>query len=191
MAQLVAFDANGAEVARADVALPGFASEAVFLKIDREIGGAWGLVRVETDGRIALAAWFGIGEQWWAVENVAGPVPAVEQYEYTGYWLTTNYANTTNRTTFLLLVNPYDEFVHGEIYVYNDAGSRMSTRSFELGARTTAFVLVGEDLDVGDSTWGMVDVHSDGPVLLVTEYFAVDGRPIDLDFVSSFYLVDP
>ena len=140
---------------------------------------------------MALAAWFGVGELWWAVENVVGHLPTVEEFEYTGYWLTTNYANTTKRKTFLLLVNPYDELVEGEVHTYNEFGDRVSACSFGLNARTTAFVLLGQDLDVDDSTWGMVDVHSDAPILLVTEYYGAEGGLIDLDLVSSFYLVDP
>jgi hypothetical protein len=190
-AQLSAFDAYGNEVASVDVLLAGFASEAVFLEVDSEVGGAWGLVRVETDGQVALAAWFGIEGQWWAVENVVGSLPSLRDLEYSGYWQTTDYANTTSRTTYLSLVNPYDEFVQGEIYLYNELGSLETTRSFGLDARTTAFVSLGDGVDVDDSTWGMVDIHCNAPILLVTEYLDVGGGLIDLDLVSSFYLVDP
>jgi len=188
-AQVSAFDANGDEVAGADVSLAAFASEAVFLTLDAGIGGASGLVRVETAGRIALSAWYAAGEEWLAVENATGSVLVVEEYAYTGYWLTMNYANTASRMTSLSLVNPYDELLRGEMYVYSEAGKRVSTHGFELDSRTTAVISLDQDLE--DPAWGMVDVHCDAPVLLVTEYFDAAGELIDLDLVSSVYLLDP
>ena len=187
---LTAYDADGQVVARSDVPLDGFASEAVVIEIDPEGEQAWGLARVETSGRLALTTWISLGDRWQSVENVTGSLMPLADLEHDGYWMTANYASTMNRTTLLLLVNPYDEPVSGEIYVYDEAGNRLSLRSFDLAAHTTAALLPVETQYADETTWGMLDVHCEAPILLVTEHFDAEGELIDLDLVSDFYLVD-
>jgi len=187
---LKAYDADGRIVTRANVTLEGFASEAVVIEIDPEGEQAWGLVSVQTTGRFALAAWISLGDRWRSVENVIASLIPLEEIEYAGYWMTANYASTMNRSTLLLLVNPYDEPVCGEIYVHDEAGNRLSMRSFSLDARTSAALLPVESRFADGTTWGMLDIHCEAPILLVMEHLDAEGGLIDLDLVSSFYLVD-
>ncbi|MGB2983249.1 MAG: hypothetical protein WBC63_05225 [Candidatus Bipolaricaulia bacterium] len=190
---LFAYDSAGSEIVSQDLTLTRFASEAVFLDelIDVPSGTTWGLVRAETIGQIALAAWMRSEETWFAVENVSVSMQAVDEFQYSGYWLTANYANTPNRTTGVSLVNPYDDRTGGAIYFYDAEGNRSAARPFELGPRMAAFILLSDELKVAETSWGLLDVRSDVPILLVTEYFDANGESIDLDMVSSFYFVEP
>jgi len=192
-AELFAYDSSGNEVATASVVLAGFASEAIFLEelVDAPSGRTWGLARVETDGRIALAAWIHVGQQWLAIENVSAPSVVPGEAEYSAYWFTANHANTANRTMGLSLINLSDERAIGEIYIYDAAGNRVSARPFELDPRSAAFILFSEELEAGENMWGLIDVRSDRPILLTCEYMDASGGLIDVDVVSMFYVVEP
>jgi len=193
LARLLAYDSSGNEVAAVDVRLGEYASEAVFVEelLDAASGHTWGLARVLTEGRVAAAAWIRDEHGWLTVDNVSIPNDVAGATEYSGYWLTANYANTENRMTGLSLVNSSDEQVIGEFYVYDSAGARTSVRSFELDPRSSAFVLLSEELEVAQTMWGMIDVHTNRPILLVAEYLDASGALIDVDVISRYYLVEP
>lgn len=192
-AELYAYDSSGNEVAAVSVVLAGFASEAIFLEelVDGASGRTWGLARVETDGRIALAGWIHIGQQWLAIENVSTPVAFPGEGEYSGYWFAANYANTANRTMGLSVINLSDESAVGEIYIYDAEGNPVSARPFELTGRSAAFILLSDELEVGENMWGLIDVRSDRLILLACEYMDASGTLIDVDVVSRFYVVEP
>lgn len=191
--EVIAYDSAGTPIASTEVNLSGFASEAIFLEelVEEASGLAWGLVSAETEGRIALASWVGVDGAWLSIENTSVPLTLPETYDVSGYWITTNYANTASRSTALSLVNPFDAQAAGKIYVYNAEGEAQAALPFELEPRTSAFVLLSEELDMGSTMWGMVDVSCDAPILLVAEYLDAAGNLIDIDVVTSFYLVVP
>jgi hypothetical protein len=191
-ARLSAYNSSGDEIATLAVSLAGFASEAVFLEehLDAQSGRTWGLVRVETEGRIGLAAWIRDERGWLAIENVSTTLTVPSREEYSGYWLAANYANTPNRTTSLSLVNPLDEQVVGEIYLYDADGTRTSVQPFELSPRSSAYIPLGEKLEITEAMWGLADIHTDRPILLAAEYMDASGALIDVDVVSWFYLVE-
>lgn len=192
-ASLSAYSSGGEEVAFVEVSLAGFASEAVFLeeRLEVQSGRTWGLVRVETPGRIALAAWIRDEYGWLSIENVSTPLTVPDETEYSGYWFALNYANTPNRTTSLSLVNPLDEQIIGEIYLYDADGNRASIEPFELAPFSSAYVVLSDELEVTEATWGLADVHVSRPILLAAEYMDAAGALIDVDVVSRFYLVEP
>ncbi len=192
-AEVTAYDSAGERIAAIAVELSGFASAAVFLEelIEEPSGLTWGLVRVETEGRLALASWIGAEGEWLAVENTSVPLTTAELYDYSGYWMTTNYANTPSRTTVLSLVNPYEVTTEGLIYVYDAEGGTQLALPFELAPRTSAVVWLNDELEAASTIWGMIDVSCDVPILLVTEYVDAADNLIDIDTVTSFYLVVP
>jgi len=193
LVRLFAYDSSGNEVASVDVTLAEYASEAVFIEeiLDAASGRTWGLARIETEGRVSAAAWIRDEHGWLTIDNVSIPTDMAGATDYSGYWLTANYANTENRMTALSFVNSSDEQVVGEFYIYDSAGARTSVRSFELDPRSSAFVLLSDELDGAETMWGMVDVHTSRPILLVAEYLNASGALIDVDVVSRYYLVEP
>jgi len=188
---LTAYDSAGEEILSTNVDLGSFTSEALFLEelLEETSGRTWGLLRAETEGRIALAIWIGAEGNWLAIENVSVQMTNARAYDYSGYWMTTNYANTSSRSTGLSLVNPYDAAVTGQIYIYDADGGAQLTLPFDLPPYSSAFVLLSDRLDVGSSIWGMIDISCELPVLLVTEYLSASGDLIDVDLVSTFYLI--
>lgn len=191
-AELTAYDSAGNEFASVEVVLEGLTSAVI--PIDEALGeiggGSWGLVRVETEGRLALALWLGNRTEWNAIVNASIPLLQYDAVDISGFWLTLNYANTESRSTGIAVVNPNDETATGQIFFYGSHGTRLMGRTVELAPRAAAFLVLRDELEVGEDSWGMVDLHTDIPVLLVAEYMDGIGNRIDVDVSSSAYLVD-
>jgi hypothetical protein len=128
------YDAEGTLIGKTDGELSAYGSEVVFLD---DIGmmqtaATWGLVRIDTPNHVSAATWIRSSAAWLAVENAAIPIIDPSEDDHTYYWFTTNYANTSMRTTAFGITNPYGEFAQGTVWVYDSSGQRQLSADFAL-----------------------------------------------------------
>lgn len=185
---LTIYDDEGQVLSETSEILAGFASVVRFVN-DLIPGEAWGLVRVETDLHLTLGVWLGSGESWRAVENVATPHLDGSGNPYTAYWFTVNYAHTLSRSTGIDLLNPNGFAVEGTLWLYDEHGVARATTDFTLEPYEAAFFHPETGLEPEESMWGVADIVSSAPILLVAEYVDAHGELIDVDLVNRSYYV--
>ena len=182
------YDEDGRVISETAETLRGFESVVRFVN-ELVPGEAWGLVRVETDLHLTLGVWLGVGETWRAVENVTVPHLDGSDSPYTAYWFTANYAHTLSRSTGIDLLNPNAFAVEGTLWLYDAQGTARATTDFTLEPYEAAFFHPESGLEPGESMWGVADIVSSAPVLLIAEYVDANGELIDIDLINRSYYV--
>lgn len=186
------YDANGSLILESVYGLTAYESTAVFLNglFDETEESAWGLAEIESQLLLQIGMWLGTGDDWLFVENYGELVGNMAEPAIDSYWYGLNYANTQNRRTTVTILNPNDRLVLGAFYMYDAYGVLQYYRNLQLPARQPTYVDVERVFPVGDDVWGLIDVETEEPVLLVCGYFDEEGHLIDVDVVDRPYYLE-
>lgn len=186
------YDANGSLILESVHGLTAYESTAVFLNglLAETDESTWGLAEIESRLLLQIGVWLGTEDDWLFVENygeLAGNTagPSIE-----AYWYGLNYANTQNRRTTVTILNPNDRLISGSLYMYDAYGALQYHQYLQLPARQPTYVDLEGVFPIGDDVWGLVDIETEGPVLLVCGYFDAEGYLIDVDVIDQPYYLE-
>ena len=186
------YDTSGSLILESVHGLTAYESTAVFLNglLDGADETSWGLA--EIDGRLLLqvGVWIGTEDDWLFVENYGELVGNLSEPSIDTYWYGLNYANTNSRRTAITILNPSGRLVSGTLYMYDAHGTLQYQRNLQLPARSPWHVDLERVFPAGDDVWGLVDVETEAPVLLVCAYFDAEGYLIDVDVVDQPYYLE-
>ena len=190
------YDANGSLILESVHGLTAYESTAVFLNglLVETDKSTWGLAEIESQLLLQIGVWIGTEDDWLFMENYGELVGNLAGPSIEAYWYGLNYANTQNRRTTVTILNPNDRLVSGTLYMYDAYGALQYHRQFQVPARQPMYVDLESVSPIGDDAWGLVDIETEGHVLLVCGYFDAEGYLIDVDIVDQPYyleIVDP
>ena len=183
---LMVYDAYGKLLARTTNQITGYESD--YHLVSDLVGSKddnWGLAVVETTGIMSIGIDTIVDETRRASTNVSTPLTTGSGRTY--YWYSLNYANTSDESTGIAVVNPLDSPVAGTLYVYDAAGNQKNSTSFLLDPHEADYYSLDKLVDVGDTMWGVVDIKATMPIVVAGEYFDAAGKLLNVDEVTTFY----
>ena len=74
--------------------------------------------------------------------------------------------------------------------MHDAVGTLQYQRNLQLPARSSRHIDLESVFPVGDNVWGLVDIETEAPVLLVCAYFDAEGYLIDVDVVDQPYYLE-
>ena len=186
------YDANGSLIRESTHGLTAYESTAVFLNglLAETDESTWGLAEIESQLLLQIGVWVGTEDDWLFVENYGELAGDTAGLSVDAFWYGLNYANTQSRRTTVTILNPDDRLVSGALYMYDAHGTLQYHRYLQLPARQPTYVDLENVFPIGDDVWGLVDVETEGPVLLVCGYFDAEGYLIDVDVVDQPYYLE-
>ena len=190
-ATLRLYDAEGMLVVESVYGLAAYESTAVFLNelLGGTEGSTWGLAEIESQLLLQVGVWLGTEDEWLFVENYGELTAGLSDASIETYWYGVNYANTQNRQTTVTILNPAERLVYGTLYLYDAHGTLQQYERIPLPARQPTYIEVASLYPIGDDVWGLIDLQTSGPVLVVCGYFDAEGYLIDVDVVDRPYYV--
>lgn len=186
------YDTGGAPIHESVHGLTAYESTAIYLNglLEETDGTTWGLAEIDSQLLLQVGVWVGTEGDWLFVENYGDLLGSSGNLSVDTYWYGLNYANTSNRRTTVTILNPTDRLVLGSLYMYDAHGVLQYQRSLQLPARQPTHVDLEQVSSVGDDVWGLVDVETSQPVLLVCAYFDSEGYLIDVDVIDQPYYLE-
>lgn len=187
------YDGSGALASESAYGLAAYESTAVFLNdlfLETD-DSTWGLAEIESQLLIQVGVWIGTEDDWLFVENYGELGVRSADAAIEAYWYGLNYANTENRRTTVTILNPGERLVFATLYMYDAYGVLQYHRDLPLPARQPTFIDLESAYPVGPDVWGLVDIESEEPILLVCGYFDAEGYLIDVDVVDQPYYLQP
>lgn len=188
--QLRLYDETGALISESVHGFEPYESTAVFLNsaFSETDESMWGLAEIDTRLLLQVGVWVGTEERWLFVENSGELLADTSHLSIDAYWYGAQFANTRNRRTTVTILNPQDHPVVSEISLFDAHGELQYQRTRQLAPRKPSQIDLVSSLPVGEDTWGLLDVATDAPVLLVCSYFSMeDGSLIDVDIIDQPY----
>ncbi len=183
---LKVYDAYGTLIDAVSGDLDGFESDyQVLSDIVGQEKTNWGLALIETPGILTFGIETFVNDGWQASENVTDPVTGGNGANY--YWYGLNYANTSDQTTGIAVVNPHNSPVAGTIFVYDSAGNKVYSTDILLDPHESEYYLLKDLVSEKDSMWGAVDIKMTAPIVVAGEYFSSDGTLLNVDEITRFY----
>ena len=183
---LTVYDAYGKLLARTTKELAGYESD--YHLVSDLVGSKddnWGLATVETTGIMSIGIDTIVNGTRRSSTNVYAPLSVVSGSTY--YWYSLNYANSSDESTGVAIVNPLDSPVAGTLYVYDAAGNQENATSFLLDPHEADYYPLHKLVDVGDTMWGVVDIKATAPIVIGGEYFDAAGKLLNVDEITRFY----
>jgi hypothetical protein len=186
------YDADGSLIVESVHGLTAYESTAVLVNdlLPETDASAWGLAEVESQLLLQIGVWLGTEGNWLVVENYGALEPNTSGLPIDAYWYGLNYANTTNRRTTVTILNPNDRLVFGRFYMYDAYGVLQYHQNLPLPARQPTYIDLENVFPIGGDVWGLIDVKTEEPVLLVCGYFDPEGNLIDIDIVDQPYYLE-
>jgi hypothetical protein len=185
------YDANGSLLCESVHGLDAYESTAVFLNglLDEANELAWGLVEIESELLIQVGVWIGTEEGWLFVENYGELGGSTAGLEVETYWYGVSYANTPNRQTTVTILSPNDRIAFSSLHMYDAVGTLQYYRELPLPVRQPVFIDLADAFPPADDIWGIVDIGTTQPVIVVCTYFDAEGYLIDVDVVDQPYFL--
>lgn len=186
------YDTSGSPIHESVHGLTAYESTAVYLNglIEYTDESTWGLAEIDSQLLLQVGVWIGTEGDWLFVENYGDLLGSSGDFAIDTYWYGLNYANTQNRRTTVTILNPNDRLVLGSLYMYDAYGVMQYQRNLQLPARRPTHVDLEQVSSIGDDVWGLVDVETSEPVLLVCAYFDAEGYLIDVDVIDQPYYLE-
>jgi hypothetical protein len=186
------YDANGLPILESVHGLAAYESTTVFLNglLAETDESTWGLAEIESRLLLQIGVWVGAEDDWLFVENYGELAVNTGGLSVEAYWYGLNYANTQNRRTTVTILNPSDSLVSGSLYMYDAYGTLQYQRFFQLPPRQPTYIDLETVSPIGDDVWGLVDIETEGPALIVCGYFDAEGYLIDVDVVDRPYYLE-
>lgn len=154
---------------------------------------AYGLAIVESPVSVGVSAWYREDEFWATVETGGRWSGEDSNPDAKAYWYYLQFADTDSRTSGFYLVNPSERHAMVTVYLRDSDGKVLAVELLPIQGRETWFFM-GEDLiypeTFDEDVWGIVDVRSPSPLILVGEYYDSDGWLIDLDVSKEAYRIE-
>lgn len=185
------YDRSGALILESVHGLTEYESKALFLNglLDGTDETTWGLAEIDSRFLLQVGVWIGTEDDWLVVENYGELAGNLSELSIEAYWYGLNYANTNNRRTTVAILNPNDRITFGDLYMYDAAGVLQYTCKLQISPRRPTYIDLENAFPVGDDVWGLVDVSTSQPILLVCSYFDTEGYLIDVDVIDQPYYV--
>jgi len=186
------YDTSGSLIHESVYGLAAYESTAVYLNrlLEHTDESTWGLAEIASQLLLQVGVWIGMEEDWLFVENYGDLLGSSGDLAVDTYWYGLNYANTQNRRTTVTILNPSDRLVLGSLYMYDAYGVLQYQRNLQLPARQPTHVDLELVSEIGDDAWGLVDIETSEPVLLVCAYFDAEGYVIDVDVIDQPYYLE-
>ncbi len=146
---------------------------------------SWGLALLETPGILTVGVETFVDNNWVASDNVIDPIP--ETKEYSHYWYSLNYSNTSSQHTGIAVVNPNDSSAGATLKFYDAQGQMQYTTDVVLDPHETEYYLTSDILTVSTAMWGALDVRGTMPLIVTAEYFTGDGKLMNVDQITHTY----
>jgi len=185
------YDADGSLIVESMHGLTAYESTAVFLNdlLPETDESTWGLAGIDSQLLLQIGVWLGTEDHWLFVENYGELDATASGLSVDAYWYGLNYANTKNRRTTVTILNPNDRLVFGDFFMYDAYGVLQYHQNLPLPAHQPTYIDLESAFPIGDDVWGLVDVKTEEPVLLVCGYFDPEESLIDVDVVRQPYYV--
>jgi hypothetical protein len=186
---LTLYDAEGTLLHSVTEALAPYESVVLFLNDFVEDPGelSWGSLNIESNVLLQAGLWLGTETAWVSVTNLQAQSLSTEGLDIVYYWYGVNYANTANRRTGIGVINPGEALVEGTAYAYDAAGELQNSSDFVLPPHQSAYFQPEDVFPVGETMWGLIDIRTSAPVVVVGEYYDTNGTLLDVDVIDSVY----
>jgi len=186
---LRAYDPDGTLLLETTGALEEYESTVLFLNdlMAEPDELSWGLVQIESSLLLQMAAWIGERDSWVAIINTARSALSTEGLGIARQWYSINYASTGQRSTAITLINPNDEPADGMLYIYDANGAALDESRFTIEPKRLIYFLPEANYEASDDLWGLIDVQSTLPILLVGEYFDNSTTLLDVELIDTPY----
>lgn len=163
------------------------------LLTEYESDDAFGLAVVDSQGSVGVSAWYREDDYWTTVETAERWCDEASDPEAKAYWYYLQFAETNSRVSGFYLINPSDRFAMVTATLRSADGKVLAVESLPIQGWETWY-FVGEDLIYPDTfdgeVWGILDVRSPRPLILVGEYYDAEGWLIDLDISTQAYRIE-
>ena len=183
------YDANGSVLVESRHGLDEYESAAVFLNglLAETDDSMWGLAEIESELLVQVGVWIGTEEGWLFVENYGELGGSTAGPEVENYWYGVSYADTPNRQTTITILSPNERLTFGSLYMYDASGTLQYYRELPLPARQPVFIDLADAFPPGEGVWGLIDIETTEPAIVVCTYFDGEGYLIDVDIVDQPY----
>ena len=187
--QLTMYSAEGAVIHSFMSGLTSYQSAVYFLDdfIDQPDVYSWGSLVIESNMLLLAGVWIGTDTEWVSISNVQTQTLSTEGLDIAYYWYGANYANTEHRRAGIAVINPGDSALAGTAYIYDSAGSLQNSSDFALYPHASAYFNPESVFPIGEDSWGLIDIRSTDPIVVVSEYFDADGTLHDIDIIDTVY----
>jgi len=185
------YGADGRIIVESTYTLAPYESKAVFLNdlLGDTDENTWGLIEVESSLLLQASTWLGWDGAWLSVRNFSA-AGRFDPLNVSAYWYGTNYAHTGNRTTILTMINPTDEVALGQFFLYDANGTLQMYEELQFPPRVPVYLDLEGVTDPHQDLWGLIDVQSSKPLLLVCDFYDVEGYLIDITIVDQAYYLE-
>ena len=186
---LRAYDPDGHLLLETPGALAEYESTVLFLNdlIAEPDELSWGLVQIESSLLLQMAVWIGERDSWIAIINTVRSPLSAEGLGIARQWYSINYATTGQRSTAITLINPNDEPADGMLYIYDAKGAALDGSRFTIEPKQLIYFLPEANYEASDDLWGLIDVQSTLPILIVGEYFDESTALLDVELIDTPY----
>ena len=185
------YDADGRIVVESSYTLTPYESRAIFLNdlLGSSDEKATGLAEVESSLLLQTSTWLGWGGTWLSVRNFSA-AGRFDPLNVVSYWYGANYAHTERRTTILTILNPTDEVALGQFFLYDAGGTLRMYEELRLEPKIPVYLNLEAVAESHEDLWGLIDVQSNKPLLLVSDFYDAEGYLIDITVVDQAYYME-
>lgn len=183
------YSAEGSILYRFGSRLHAYQSEVYFLNdfLDEVNEFSWGSLVIESNVLLLAGVWIGTDDEWVSISNAQPQTLSTEGLDIAYFWYGANYANTEHRRTGIAVVNPGESVIVGTAYIYDSDGSLQNSSDFSLDSHGAAYFTPESVFPVGEDAWGLIDVRSTDPIVVVSEYYDASGSLLDVDIIDTVY----
>ena len=187
--RLTMYSAEGPVIHSFTRGLTSYESVVYFLNdfIDQPDEFSWGALVIESNVLLLAGIWIGTDTEWVSISNVQAQTLSTEGLDIAYFWYGANYANTEHRRTGIAVINPGDSALAGTAYIYDSAGSLQNSSDFALEPHSSAYFNPESVFPIGEDSWGLIDIRSTDPMVVISEYFDADGDLLDVDIIDTVY----
>jgi len=187
--QLTMYSADGTVLHAFVGNLDSYQSTVYFLNdfIDEPNEFSWGPLVIESNVLLLAGVWIGTEDEWVSISNVQSQVLSTDGLDVAYFWYGANYANTEHRRTGIAVVNPGKSAITGTAYIYDSDGSLQDSSDFTLSSHGAAYFTPESVFPIGEDSWGLIDIRSTNPIVVVSEYYDARGILLDVDIIDTVY----
>jgi len=187
--QLTMYSAGGTILHTFVGNLNSYQSAVYFLNdfIDEPDELSWGSLVIKSNVLLLTGVWIGTENEWVSISNVQAQTLSTEGLDVAYFWCGANYANTEHRRAGIAVVNPGESAITGTAYIYDSEGSLQNSSDFTLNSHGAAYFAPESVFPIGEDSWGLIDIRSTDPIVVVSEYYDASGILLDVDIIDKVY----